>query len=205
LAGDDPWALEEAIALLGDIVAASPDHLFARLELAEALRARYPLSAEALEQYEHARGLLEPRACGAACGELAEHIDASVRALSSKRERLGLAEGPRRPPAATRPFAEHVTALAQSGVEGQRRALELLDERARRSADLYLDTLNRAEILRGGRPREEIRGLYQAARHQLCEAENEGENREWCSLVQFRIEQLDRASAARWAEEEVCP
>jgi hypothetical protein len=205
LAGDDPWALEEAIALLRDIVAASPDHLFARLELADALRARYPLSEEALGQYEDAKRLLEPPACGAACGELAEHIDASVRALGRKRERLGRAGEPRRPPAETRRFAAHVTALAQSGIEGERRALELLDDRARLSADRYLDTLQRAELLRGTRPREEIRGLYEAARHQLCRAENEGENREWCSLVQFRIEQLDRVSATRWAEEEVCP
>lgn len=85
---DDPWALECAIAELHLVVAQRPDDLFAQLALADAVRKRYPLSAEAAGELERARALLERNDFGAARDDLATYISENLAAVRQARARV---------------------------------------------------------------------------------------------------------------------
>ena len=85
---DDPAALDAAIAHLRTIAAEEPANFFVQLDLADALRKRFPLSDAAETQLRSVRALLDRSDVGAARAELTTYIDENLAAVIEYRARL---------------------------------------------------------------------------------------------------------------------
>ncbi len=82
---DDPDSLDESIALLREIVREDPSDFFAQLDLSDALRRRFPLSAAAERTATRARILLDHADLGAAADDLRQYIEENVAAVVAGR------------------------------------------------------------------------------------------------------------------------
>lgn len=192
---DDPTALDSAAEILRQIVRDEPANFFAQLELADALRKRFPLSDEAQTMLGRARQLLDGTDVGAARQRLAQYIDDNLAAMAEQHARTlplvqtraaALATGTL-PPA---DMAGFVILLAQTGPDGVVQAERSLETYLTRHYDDMLATLYRAELLRAGGAAERARPLYADAEARLCHAGTVQSSE--CSLARWRLEQLDR-------------
>ncbi len=193
---DDPWALDEAIALLREIVADKPDNFFAQLALADALRKRFPASGEAQAALRRARELLAAVDDGPARAELAEYLTENAAAITAHRSRvLALVREREGAFAAASPqdVAALVRALPQTGPAGIERAEQHLEVYLMEHDDAALRTLYRAELMRGRAPPARCRMLYADAVSALCAAPPSDD----CALAQRRLAQLDQRIADR--------
>jgi hypothetical protein len=195
---DDPWALDAAISLFRRTVAQEPSNFFAQLELADALRKRFPLSDEAWTALQRVEGMLPNADVGAARGELAEYVDENLAAMANSRartlpllpvERAALATGIISPS----DMAAFLSQLALTGPDGVREAEDSLEKYVARHGDDETAALQRAEILRGTVDPSASRALYAAAAARLCSPVTP-EHRE-CAQAKWRLEQVERTLA----------
>jgi hypothetical protein len=85
---DDPAALDAAIGLFEDVVRDQPSNFFARLELADALRKRFPASREAEAALRRALAELKNADLGAATTGLKQYMEENLAAIVDQRVRL---------------------------------------------------------------------------------------------------------------------
>lgn len=188
---DDPWALDRAIEILHEVVRADSDDFFARLELADAVRKRYPFSDKAETLLLDCRELLGRAQVGAARSELARYIEQNLaavrRALSrlhsradSLRSAASLAESPSE-------VGNLAVELSLTGHDGAARARELLVRYLSRRSDDALSTYYRAEVLRGDAARSTVFALYRGAESNLCSRKPPVKE---CDLARWRLKQM---------------
>jgi hypothetical protein len=193
---DNPWELDKAIDMLRQIVADEPRNFFAQLELADALRKRYPASAEAHTVLLRARDLLNAVELGRARADLAEYVAENAAAIAGQRSRIlslvreyeaDFTAGRLQPPH----MAALLLALEQTGGSGVERAERYLEVYLMQHDDIALRTLYSAELMRGRSPPARCRDLYADAVSALCAAQPSSD----CSLAQWRLTQLDQRLA----------
>lgn len=197
---DDPGALDAAIGMLRQIAADQPAHFFAQLELADALRKRFPLSDDAQAALLRARDLLQTADVGAARQELTDYIDENLAAVAQHRAGAlpFLEESAQRLATNTLSPAEmagFISVLAQTGPEGLLGAEQRLDTYLMRHTDDALATLYRAELLRGRVLPETSRRLYAEAEARLCDRPRAEAESPECRLARSRERQLREREA----------
>lgn len=176
--GDDPAALDAAIDQLGALVEADPTDANTQLDLAEAMRKRYPLSHEAESALERVQALLSHDSVGAAHDLLAAHVRDNLDAVRKARSRAAalLADVREHPGASGDASSDvrlraHLT--AQTGADGRAEAESLLEDHLLVHPNDGNAAFQLAELLRGRANAERLQRLYEAAMHYLC-AENRG-------------------------------
>jgi hypothetical protein len=174
LEADDPWALQAALTALQARDAEDGGDFFAHLYAAEAVRRRYPLSDAAVAAFERAAAVLATADVGAARAELDRHLRQAMESLQAHRRQFlpllqrraaELEQGVVLPPSH---LVDLLTLLAQSGPAGVGRALAVLDAHLAARHDVGLDTLQRAELLRGRDTPGAVAALYRSAQGALC-------------------------------------
>ncbi len=195
---DDPDALDAAISMFRQIVADEPLNFFAELELADALRKRFPLSQEAQSELLRTRRALGAADVGAARQELAGYVDENFAATADLRLRMvplieeraaALAAGTILPA----DMAVFVILQAETGIDGLAQAGRDLETYLALHDDETLATLYRAEILRMRGMKDRCRPLYVEAAERLCHDGAPPSSE--CSLARWRLEQLQRQEA----------
>jgi tetratricopeptide (TPR) repeat protein len=170
---DDLAALDAAIAQLHAIGRDEPADVFIQLELADAVRKRFPLSDDAQALLRRARALLDAGDVGAARADLTDYIEDNLAAVVAYRARqqprlAALAAAFRAEQLSAVEVGEFVSLLALTGPGGLLVAEERLNEYLAQHPDAELATLRRAELLRGRASVDTVRELYQAAERALC-------------------------------------
>jgi hypothetical protein len=194
---DDPEALDAAAVLLRNVAAEEPANFFAQLELADALRKRFPLSDEAWSAARHALEMLGRADVGAARPDLTGYLTENLAAMDAQRRQAapalarhaaGLAAGTLSPAE----IREYLNLLVLTGPEGLTRAAAAVDAYLARQCDDALATLYRGEIARGRASRSESRSLYAAAQARLCRSDATAVEAAECELARWRLQQLER-------------
>jgi tetratricopeptide (TPR) repeat protein len=189
---DNPAALDAAARMLRRLVADEPLNFFAALDLADALRKRFPLSDEAQAALRRARQLLANADVGAARRDLTDYIDENLAAIAQQRATLlpllrGKANALESGRLSASDMADSVILLSETGRDGI--------EQAERDVDVYLalhpgdtlGTLYRAEILRLEGQDAQSLPLYAEAARGLCVAGAVPSS--YCSLARWRLKQ----------------
>jgi tetratricopeptide (TPR) repeat protein len=189
---DDPRALDAAAEMLRRIVAEEASNFFAQLELADALRKRFPLSDEAQAALRRARAGLDASDLGAARQALTDYIDENLAAMAQQRAVIlpplrSRAEALESGTLSASDLADSVILLSESGPDG-------IDQ-AERGLDVYLalhpgdalGTLYRAEILRLEGQGTRSLPLYAEAEKRLCVPGAAPSSQ--CSLARWRLKQ----------------
>jgi hypothetical protein len=190
----NPFALEDAVAQLRDIVAEDPANLYAQLEYADALRKQFPASVEAYSTLVRVRRTLKVADIGAARPDLGQYIAENLGAIRDQRARNAEFLLPRESHAAdgTLPKEEALRAvalLAEMGAHGRRRAEKLIGTIAARGEETGALKLMRVDLLIPRLEPEHAVALYsEAAAHACAGAESDA-----CSMVQQRL-----ANICRW-------
>ncbi|MFI5364029.1 MAG: hypothetical protein ACHQ4J_00245 [Candidatus Binatia bacterium] len=190
---DNPAALDLAIDLLRQRVAEEPSNFFARLELADAIRKRYPLSGEAQSALRQAGGTLASADVGAAREELAQYVHENSAAIEQQRlhtlplveSRLAELKAGTLSPA---DMAGLVILLADTGPDGVGYAQRSLETYLAVRPDDMLATLYQAEILRARGKVQRCPPLYSKAVALLCHDDTPPSSA--CALARWRLEQL---------------
>jgi hypothetical protein len=199
---DDPGALDAAIQTLDAVAAAAPSDFFAQLDLADALRKRFPLSNETEAAMRKVRALAHTADLGAARGEILHYVRDNLAAVEEERARtLPVLEGweavgsDAQGALSSRLLVELVGVLALTGPDGLARAGRMLEAYLHRHPGDGIATLYRAEVLRGRIDVSATRSLYQEAIKQLCPGEAaRSDSRAACLLARWRIRQLAAAA-----------
>lgn len=200
----DVAALDGAIAQLARISPPPRSDFFGHLYLAEAWRARFFLSDEALAAFEQARDILASADVGGAAAYLSACVDQRIRQSQELRSHY-LDHLDQRAHAFARgelsPFqiGSWLTLLSQTGPAGLRQAVSVLESYVARQPEPMLEFLFRAELLRGHLPKTTLRRLYRNAADALCtEVPDPGkkEERQACGLARDRLRALAGASQA---------
>ncbi len=192
---DDPWALEAAISLFREIVAEQPSNVFARLELADALRKQFPLSDEAEQAVRGAGELLEKADVGAARESLVGYVDQNAAALAAQRARaIPSIENGEEEFANGAEWSEgmstRVSILTQMGPDGLARAeRDLSKYLAVRGRDA-LAMFYQAEVLRGRILPARSQALYAAIEPRLCHPAAGPLEPAECSVARLRLKQM---------------
>ncbi len=190
---DNPAALDVAVDLLRQRVAEEPSSFFARIELADAIRNRFPLSVEARSALRHAGETLTTADVGMAREDLARYIDENQAAMEQQRaqtlpmvrSRLAELEAGTLSPT---DMASLVILLAATGPDGLTQAQRDLEAYLDVHHDDALDTLYRAEILRARGQIQRCLPLYSKAVALLCHDDTPPSSA--CALARWRLEQL---------------
>ncbi len=187
----DPWALDTSIDLLQQIIAERPDNWFARVELADAIRKRFPLSEAALTALKELRTAL-PTApiVDRERAALTEYFDENAAALEENRARLlPLVRELADTALSSARAAERAGILVQCGDDGARAALQQIEAVLLHEADNGLLAFYRAEAQVGRVSPTRAHELFRAAAHELCEATPENAD---CWRPRLRLQQLAR-------------
>jgi hypothetical protein len=192
---DDPWALDAAIAALRQVAARRPGDFFAQLDFADALRKRFPCSAEALQALERARTLLARTDLGAAQAEMSAYIAENAAAVAQQRGRaLALLEAHKlavaNQPVVASDTNEVAAALALTGLPGLQRAREMSDRYVAQHPDDSAATLLRAELSRGCVSPQESHALFVQVRQHLCPSRAAVQDNAQCAYLDWRVTQL---------------
>jgi hypothetical protein len=198
---DDPWALEEAIGQLGEILADDPANFAAQLDLAEALRRRFPLSEETEQALLRAQYLLRTSDVGAAHPTLLQHLVETTAAVADRRARtmssLAVAQAEFDPNSSTAgDLSLLVSLLAQTGPHGLQRADEILTAYLARRPDDIRAQFYRAEVQRGRIQPVLLRPVYAVAAVSLCDVRAGLTTRAECSVAQLRLAQIANPSVS---------
>jgi tetratricopeptide (TPR) repeat protein len=198
---DDPWALEEAIEMFRRVLADEPGSFFALLDLADALRGRFPLSEEARTAMIRVRDALGNADVGDARESLAEYIDDNLATFADQRRHaLPLLQTWAAALAAdslsSADIPGFVSLLAQTGPEGLRRAEDGLDRYLAMGRDDTLVTFYRAEISRGRATPERLRLMYEQIAARSCGSDPSTQAAQ-CSVARLRLSQLRRLTNRR--------
>jgi hypothetical protein len=206
----DAWALESAIDSLRAVLAAEPRHFFAQLELADALRLRYPRSAAAATALQRARTLLEHVDVGAARTRLRAYVDEAIAATGELAAQgacppqgaLAELDSPELAPDRLGEVADRFLACGREAAAALDAAL------ARRGLDrpgAAAVLLFRAEARRGVAAVGTVRRLYQAAALRACaarphadwrRAETGGVDEATCARARMRLAELQHVRPA---------
>jgi hypothetical protein len=200
---DDMWALDAAISLLGRIVAEEPSNLFARLDLADALRRRYPLSDAAHDALVMVDGRLDDADVGAARDQLRQYVRQNIGGIeaawsvvtdwpTASGEPIAIGAQPLSLGALAK-----ATQLALTGPSAAAEVRAALEAHLRRLPNDPLASLLNAELSLGRAPRETVYGLYQKAKEELC---GDARYATQCDLATRRVGQLAMPAAeCTWA------
>lgn len=195
---EDLWALDAAIALLDRIVAEEPSNLFARLDLADALRLRYPLSDAAYDALAMVDARLDQADVGAARDGLRQYVRQNLGGLDAARSIVSYSSGASHESASMGPQPLSLAALAIGtalALTGPSRVAELqsaLDAHLRQVPGDPLASFLKAELSLGRVPRETARDLYQQAKMRLC---INARYKTQCDLAKRRIGQIASPAA----------
>jgi len=189
---DDPGALDAAAEMLRRIVAEEPSNFFAQLELADALRKRFPLSDEAHAALRRARTGLDAADLGAAREDLTDYIQENLAAMAQQRAAIlpllrSRAEALACGTLSATDLADSVILLSETGPDGIDQAQRGLDVYLARHPGDALGTLYRAEILRLEGQGTRSLPLYAEAEKHLC-VPGAAPSSE-CSLARWRLKQ----------------
>ena len=190
---DDAWALDAAISRLERIIADEPANFFARLDLADAVRMRYPLSDAAHDTLAMADDLLDDADIGAAGPDLRRYVRQNIRGLEAARSVASgsLTAAGEPSPIGAQPLSlaalARSTQLALTGPSAATQVQSVLDAHLRRTPNDPLAFLLSAELQLGRAPRETVRDLYQKAKAMLC---IDVRYPTQCDLATRRIKQL---------------
>jgi hypothetical protein len=194
---DDPGALDAAVEMFRRILADEPFNFFVELELADALRKRFPLSDEAQTALHRARQLLDNADVGAVRSELTDYIDGNLGAVEQQRARAlpilqeyetAYAQGSLSSAGAV----QFVDLLALTGPAGLAEARGMLDRYLEKHPDDAVAALHRAEIWRGSLAGTQSRGLYMEAEARLCPSNGAAQKRTECELAKWRLKQFEQ-------------
>jgi len=199
LAGD-VCSLDDAIVLLTEIAVKQPADFWARLDLAEAVRARFPASEESLSALKAAADALEQSDLGEASGTLARHIENSRAVVVAYRAWVLDRVAPKRSSALSgglpaEEMYEFVTLAALLGAKGHAEALFAL--RIHGGADTPLARMATAELGRGLIAVDDAIALYSRAAAGLCGDGRLGIANSQCQLARTRLDTLRRIRSDR--------
>jgi tetratricopeptide (TPR) repeat protein len=189
---DDPGALDAAAEMFRRIVAEEPSNFFAGLELADALRKRFPLSDEAESALRRAQRILPNADVGAAREDLTDYIEENLAAMAQQKASIlpilrGRAEALASGSLSATELADSVILLSETGPGGIDRAQRGLDVYLARHPGDALGTLYRAEILRLAGQGAGSLPLYTEAEKHLCVPGTVPSSE--CSLARWRLTQ----------------
>lgn len=187
----DAWALIDATRLFRAVLVERPASFFAQLQLADAVRLRFPLAPAAERYLRRARTLLGRSDVGAARPRLTAYIDENLAALGDLRARRNAAvrDGARAGSVAAAGW------LVQSGRRESRRAAATLGARADAHPADIAARLRQADALLGLVPRPVVRALYERVIEQ-CEDRQRtaAADQAACETARFRLAELRRWS-----------
>ena len=194
---DNPWALDEAISRLHEISVSDPTNFNVQLELAEALRKRFPLSEDTEQALLRARDLLRSADVGAARPALAQYLAQTTTAVADRRARtvsnVAVAQAEfNLSSVAASDLSLLVSLLAQTGPLGLQRAEEILAAYLARYPDDARAQFDRAEVQRGRVSPAVLRAHYAATAVRLCDASAGASTTAECSVARLRLTQIEK-------------
>ncbi len=198
---DDPWALDEAFALLRLLAADEPHNFFVRLELADAERKRFPLSDEAESSLRQTEALLRSAEVGAARRELEAHVSENQAAMERRAARILPLVDERwtQYTAGTLTaagMAQLVSLLVLLGPGGVDDAERSLDGFLATYPDAALATVYRGEVLWARGALRESEAVYRNAERLLCGSGQVKLSHD-CLLARGRLQHLGRLDGKR--------